>query len=572
MNRIIFWTVVSVFLIPAILFAGEETYFWDKMELDFYSRIDKGRHVLKKKLVNVRLKEAWNTIESVFRAAYCPLTESRLAEFSDSSITPDEIESIAGGDLTPLNKKLKNSTSDNVAYYYNCLQKYYETTKDAIGKNIKNMEEVASIGLFSDGSKENSEYDIVDDLRILNEIIFVSKIEYPNKPNTAGSAASKLIRWWAWAARLPGYIPANALATLLWWHNDIPPDDIDTSWGNEDSTPSDSSWEETSSTTTSWWASNTTLLSSNLACPVDPASSSILNPSLISDINGLLQWDGSFDSTIGWRDDVPWLYSDDENNVNSDWTSNPSSNPSAHQDKSGSSDDDDNYLCGEFFCIKITTKMDSWRGGSKWASSSASTKESFTIEGIMNQHGKILDEHMGKNMDAQCTQKTNFGLNFADMLDLVKKAHIGVHVNYLPAPLMKGSTSRPANQESDQKEEVDKILSNTARQNGFPWAEKLDDTLLYTSTFIDPCLSLQMKNANDTGRTDEAAKKLREICDLEGNRSWDYSTQKIDSVQKEYYDSLWVDFNEIKFYTDTIINNIREIAGSIKQFPSKQSN
>ena len=77
-------------------------------------------------------------------------------------------------------------------------------------KNItetqNNMEFAASIGLFTDGSKENSGYDLIDDLKTINEIIFAEEIQYADKPNTARNAFTRLLSSGSRGTRLLGFV------------------------------------------------------------------------------------------------------------------------------------------------------------------------------------------------------------------------------------------------------------------------------------------------------------------------------------------------------------------------------
>jgi hypothetical protein len=74
-----------------------------------------------------------------------------------------------------------------------CLAQEYKNVKNDIAKEQDARETVASIGLYADGDKSNSDYDIIYDIERINEIIFSTEIKYKGTKNISSKSLTSLL-------------------------------------------------------------------------------------------------------------------------------------------------------------------------------------------------------------------------------------------------------------------------------------------------------------------------------------------------------------------------------------------
>lgn len=84
-------------------------------------------------------------------------------------------------------------SSDQFNELTSCLAEEYKNVKDDIAKEQSARETVASIGLYADGDKSNSDYDIIYDIERINEIIFSTEIKYKGTKNISSKSLMSLL-------------------------------------------------------------------------------------------------------------------------------------------------------------------------------------------------------------------------------------------------------------------------------------------------------------------------------------------------------------------------------------------
>ena len=84
-------------------------------------------------------------------------------------------------------------TTDDFQALTACLSDQYGSLKAEIAKEQDAREKIASIGLYVDGDKSNSDYDIIYDIERINEIIFSTDIKYSGTKNVIKKSLASLL-------------------------------------------------------------------------------------------------------------------------------------------------------------------------------------------------------------------------------------------------------------------------------------------------------------------------------------------------------------------------------------------
>lgn len=75
-------------------------------------------------------------------------------------------------------KGAENMNTDQITQVKEIIKIYYQKKKETIDDQQKKLQEIGSIGLFSDGNKENSGYDLMVDLENIHRVIFSGEYTY----------------------------------------------------------------------------------------------------------------------------------------------------------------------------------------------------------------------------------------------------------------------------------------------------------------------------------------------------------------------------------------------------------
>ncbi len=103
------------------------------------------------------------------------------------------------GDLTKMHDKISDTflesgyTTDQLTRMRSCVLTKYNTIRTDTDSTLRNLETVAMIGLYMDGSTENSDYDIVSDIDRINQIIFETPEVYDGSANLGNLALSDIL-------------------------------------------------------------------------------------------------------------------------------------------------------------------------------------------------------------------------------------------------------------------------------------------------------------------------------------------------------------------------------------------
>ncbi|MDP5039237.1 MAG: hypothetical protein NWP80_02220 [Candidatus Gracilibacteria bacterium] len=157
--------------------------------IDLYETIDKGNYELKEKMLELELLDGLDGIDFYEKINIEAERLGLQACFSDN-IIPEDILNLEKGDVGALHYKLaiecpnlENINIGNLSKYSNIGLKFLNEARKSIESRTNFMINTSNVGLFSDGNKENSPFDLLVDLEEINEILFEKKLEY-NGGNT----------------------------------------------------------------------------------------------------------------------------------------------------------------------------------------------------------------------------------------------------------------------------------------------------------------------------------------------------------------------------------------------------
>lgn len=349
-------------MVPVSLFAAWEGI-GESMKLDFYSQIEQGNYSITQKLVNTRLRAYKDMNEFVascwFWIKFPPNTP----------VNQEVLGKLLDGDYSWLSVLLKNSTVNSTDQYSaltKCLSSKYSDIVRNGEQDVDNLRTLSSVWVYTDGSTDNSDYDIIADINKINDIIFIEKIGYNSNRNIGKLALQDI---------LTGNVPRLNLAPLA--------AGITTSIGNNTSNTSDS---PTSPDTANPAGLN---LGENLATgwcsETDALPFANADSALLREIESVIRfW------SIGWASDgIGGMYALAGTDANNPLWSIPLS-------RSTSAERSDFFHlpnCDGFFCIRFNMIGASSNLLGGW--------NKFSIESLLNQRYKEIQEISQYDLTAQ---------------------------------------------------------------------------------------------------------------------------------------------------------------------------
>ncbi len=73
------------------------------------------------------------------------------------------------------------------------IMEHYKKLQTEVNDEQKKLQSVGSIGLFSDGNRDNSSYDLMVDLENIHNVIFARDIPYNGTDNMGASSVANLL-------------------------------------------------------------------------------------------------------------------------------------------------------------------------------------------------------------------------------------------------------------------------------------------------------------------------------------------------------------------------------------------
>jgi hypothetical protein len=184
---LLFFTLISIFVFSPFLYATEG-FLGENPGFDFYSKIDTGTYKIQQRLVAIKVQKSGN-FYNFWRKC------SNIKLIGDAPMDEKVLQDIENQQYGSINVLLKNKSvsTDQFHELVTCLAAEYKNLKKDVAKEQGARETVASIGLYADGDKSNSDYDIIYDIERINQIIFSTEIKYKGSKNISSKSLTSLL-------------------------------------------------------------------------------------------------------------------------------------------------------------------------------------------------------------------------------------------------------------------------------------------------------------------------------------------------------------------------------------------
>jgi hypothetical protein len=173
------------------------SFLWTDLWLDLYKNIDSGIDSLEKKQYSYELKwwiEWWTIADKINRIlknkwlGYCKV---------DKDITEDILKKILQGSIFLLRNLMPEECSD-VSILGDINQSIVSLDKEIKERakiKTKEIQNISKIWLYSDWNIENSPFDIIEDIKQIDQIVFTQKIEYEWEKNIWDNELWDYLKW-----------------------------------------------------------------------------------------------------------------------------------------------------------------------------------------------------------------------------------------------------------------------------------------------------------------------------------------------------------------------------------------
>lgn len=111
--------------------------------------------------------------------------------------TVSELDEVSGGSVgviyAHMNKDNANIDTERAVRIRGIVLEHYGDLQSQVTEEQRKLQSIGSIGLFSDGNKDNSSYDLMVDLENIHSVLFAKEIPYNGTDNMGASALANLI-------------------------------------------------------------------------------------------------------------------------------------------------------------------------------------------------------------------------------------------------------------------------------------------------------------------------------------------------------------------------------------------
>jgi hypothetical protein len=424
---------IIVAFLPSISYG--EGYIWEEIGTDLYRKVDASFGKVNTKLASKRIVGSNARMNTAIRSkcksgdwdflkAGQDFTQAELEQIRQSSLSPifSRMTVPVGGDGIGIGTDLLNCVRE-------VIKDDYTRVVNEAAQESKTLSSIGGLGLYTDGSIENSSFDLMKDLEQIHDIIFSKELPYTGSPNNSKNSVG------AFFANPPRSI-AEGLTQWASLTDRLSRDLADAGW----QLPTTASNPITST------ATGTVLAP---ACASGSSSIGGLDSNLLNDLYGQAAFGNNGGSAIGGVDleQYPLLGG----------SAAPTSGAPAG---GGGGSGGTKVKCTGFFCIDVEFIQynESLLGGGK----------TYTIQSVLEQNFKIVTQFAGSSF-TQAKHTNNFFELLLKNLDLPGMSHIGVVVSSLPAPILNlpgKDTPRWASGESDSKKEFTEMRTNLMKNYG----------------------------------------------------------------------------------------------------------
>lgn len=435
--------------------------------IDIYNTIDEWIDEYEEKMYEYEFTEQW---EKTITEKINNILVIKWYSPCIKNLDIDSIEEIKNGDINTLKSSIdekclnkdKNISYDTLKSYMYLVKEISDNIKEESQEKTKKTYEISRIWLYSDGDTNNSPFDLINDIKEIEKIIFIQESEYNGEENSdLDESFSDMLHW------------------LFWWNEE---NDDENLWGNEnDANSSNNSSILPSSPLNnnsyplyiSPWTYN-----SNYVCSEDTNTLMLASGLSEKDIatllkenskNALWKWTSSWnieqwnDSPLFYKLNTYWedTYTDtwyEEVNDNSIWP------------------------CDGFFCIEIEFVTHNQEILGAW-------KDTSSIEWLVTKSNEHLKKFANTSLVQSKMTTNNFELGLMD-LDLPSIFHMGVQIQKRSPPILNIDNQEKEQENNENEENNDKgeysflsMLEEYYKNNGldfntpnsiqqFLWTEK----------------------------------------------------------------------------------------------------
>jgi hypothetical protein len=406
-------------------------------------------------------------------------------------------------------------TEEVVVCVQGVIKSDFETIKSEVSREQKTLSRIGNSAIYSDGSLDNSSFDLMKDLEMIHAVIFSSEVPYNGTPNQSKQSSANFIS----NSQTYGSTPrtgfeitdttADDLAASGWTL--VPP-----AGGTGATDPKVPSVSEACA------ASGNTLLG--------------VDPELIDDLQSQTYLGSNSSSSSG----------DTDGTTDATGTGSTATGAAAARNDYNS---DKGFKCTGFFCIDVKFVM--------YDTTLLGGGNSYSIQSILEQNFKIVKEFAGSSFIQAKPTNNFFQLLLKDM-DLPSMAHIGVVVTSLPAPILNlpgEKTPRGKPSQTDAQKEFDEMESGVFKDYGL-------------SVKRSNALPIIANNERDYGistlealTTDHTERKLKP------GRSFrsEYSAIKEAELKNEYADSFTSNLNQFEAFTKAFVDHIGNFTSLVQK-------
>lgn len=528
-------SILIITLLFPIIVHGEG-YIGEDLGTDLYKKIDAGQGVARKTLVGKRITGSNARINAAIKSKCFQWDETAKPFLTPGQeFTSEDLTLIESGIYSPIFSRINSSSaSDPIAIgtdLLTCVQEVIKTDfarlKSEVAREQKTLSRIGNTAIYSDGSLENSSFDLMKDLEHIHNVIFSREVPYEGTPNLSAQSAKNFL-----SNPLAGIDPLRRDFVLT---DRLSKDLADSGW----KLVQEASWE------TTILPENTT--STGALCATQENTIQGLDAGLIADLatQSYLGTSTESQGEIGASSSSGYIASTGSTKFVT--TRNPvKSKNNYHR----------GFRCSGFFCIDVDFV--------KYEATLLGGGKSYSIQSILEQNFKIVNTFAGSSF-IQAKHTNNFFQLLLKNMDLPSMAHIGVVVTSLPAPILNlpgENTPRGKPAQSEAEKEYTELVSGVFADYGL-------DVRRSNS------LSVIAKNEKDYGvtllqelTTDATASKLRPGREFRS----EYVTLKEAQIKNEYFDSFTENLNQFEAFSRAFVDhlgNFSSLVQKIDEIPQK---
>lgn len=510
-------------------------YIGEDLGTDLYRKIDVGQGEVTKKLIGKRITGSNARINKTIQAA-CFKAGSTSKPFlkPGQEFTEDEFAAIESGSYYPIFSKIAVPVGTNGSKLdtdiLDCVQQSiardFSKIKTEVAYEQRTLSRIGSIGIYTDGSLQNSSFDLMKDLERVHAVIFSKDIPYEGTANMSAQSAKNFFSspQQAFEDMNQGFDLTNRLSRDL----------ADSGWkliqqgpANDPVGPKGTSLSEICA------ASGSTIKGLDSGLIDDLQSQTYLGN------NTGTQGSGDLNGFTGTGGEYPEY---------------PVSGTPGSGDKNSYNK---GFRCTGFFCIDVDFVMysDTLLGGGK----------TYAIQSILEQNFKIVTKFAGSSF-IQAKHTNNFFQLLLKNLDLPSMAHIGVVVTSLPAPIINlpgDKTPRGKPSQSDAEKQYNELVSGVFTDRGLDIRRS-------------NALPVIASNARDYGintleglTTDQTDAKLRDanesVRSIKNDARSSYVALKEADLKNEYGDSFAGDLNQFEAFTKAFVDHLGNFVSLVQK-------